>query len=250
MARLLILFFVLFGTLEVCYASPLFSAPLSDFHWVAALQETETRAVGPKEHAKSFYHLAKAVEYDPGYFAVYSFGGAYLAVIRSDKDGAQALLEKGNQYRRTELPQRSVAYREKFWSQAWALPLYLAYVQLFEQNDLPKAAAAFEEASQIPGAPKYLSALRDRLAQPFGQYAVGERLLRHLTETTQDDALKETYSKKLRHLEVAYFMAIQRDRVAHRLQIPARDPWGGELRTTPQGEVVTTTAFEPVFGLR
>lgn len=235
--------------LEAVHASRLLSATLADAHWIAALQEQETRHVRKDERARSYYHLSQALRHDPSYFPIYAYGGAYLAVIRNDKEGAQEILERGETYRRQELPKRSVAYQNRFWRDAWQIPLTLAYVHLFEWNDLARASEYFRCTSEIPSAPDFTRALHTRLSQTLGPYDVGRRLLQQMLAGARDPEWRRTLEQRLRHLDVAAFLAEQRLRLREKKPIATRDPWGGRVNRTPQGHLETTTPYDPVLGL-
>lgn len=237
-----------------------------DLLWLRTLADPSIAHVAPGRHPRAYYDLDLATDLDPAFFELYNLGSYVLTIIRDDNEGARDLLLKGRTFHRERLAAYPEAFRERFWARAWSLYITLAYVQLFELEDMPSAARTFAEAAELPGAPKYLRSLKDKLERPGGQYEVALRLLAHLHETAPDDDSRRRLEEKRRSLLVVHFLATLRERFAgfrgsaagaadrwsefvRRGLAPERDPWGGSLSIDGTGRVVTTTPHERIFGL-
>jgi hypothetical protein len=244
-----------------------------DLLWLRTLVDPSIAHVAPGRHARAYYDLDLATDLDPAFFELYNLGSYVLSIIRDDNEGARDLLLKGRAFHRERLAGYPASFGERFWSRAWSLYITLAYVQLFELEDMPGASRTFGEAAEIPGAPVYLRSLKARLDRPGGQYEVALRLLSHLLENAPDDEARARLAEKRRSLLVVQFLSTVRDRLAEfagvtpgaaiartRLEerwrqflrrglAPERDPWGGRLSLDVSGKVVTTTPHERVFGL-
>jgi hypothetical protein len=201
-----------------------------------------------------------------------------LAVIRDDAIGARDLLLKGTRFMGRELPGYPQRFRDTFWSRGWNLHLVLAYVWLFECDNLPEAAAEFRAAALMPGSPAYLSQLAARLASPGGEYEVGLRLINFMIDSdASNERLRGELERKRESLYLSqylhqyteqyrdflktragyregvrlspeYLHKHWRDFVA-KAGVPAADPWGGKIFLDPDGRVNSTTPRIKVFGL-
>ncbi|MGZ3689224.1 MAG: hypothetical protein ACXVBW_13045, partial [Bdellovibrionota bacterium] len=153
----------------------------------------------------------------------------------------------------------------------------LAYIYLFELNDMPNAAIAFKEAAQLPNAPEYIIHLGQRLERPDGQYEVGIRLLGFMIQASNDNLVKSELEKKRYSLFIAQYLfnlnqAFQNYlnqmpdyRASSKLsskkmqgfyenflktsQTPRTDPFGGSIRLGEDGRIDSTTERQKVFGL-
>jgi hypothetical protein len=153
-------------------------------------------------HSESFYLLDLATDLDTSYFSLYFHGANYLAIVRNDAGGALKLLLKSELYRKEELPKMPSRFQEHYWSTPWSLLVTLAYVYLFEFEQIDKAASAFLDASTLPGAPAYLDRLAAQLKDPVGVYDVGLRLLNFMIQSAPKDDVKtrEKLEWKRKHL--------------------------------------------------
>ena len=248
-----------------------------DWIWIMILEDPTLTPVPAGRHPQIYYNLMLATDLDPSFFEAYQAGGNILSVIRDDSEGARDLLLKGLAFANNELPNYPSKFAENYWRYKWELPLLLGYIYLFELNDMPSAARYFQAASRVEGAPYYLNHLRERLLSPGGQYEVGLKLLNFLISTTaeKDKKLKEGLESKRSSLFVNQFLFRLREDFARFLRerikekkeytafdriqqwerfrinngIPAKDPWGGELKMTDAGEIITSTPHQKVFGL-
>lgn len=243
-----------------------------DWVWIQVLLDDRITHVPRGTHAAIFYDLDLISRVDPAFSDVYRSGADLLAIVRDDIGGARELLERGDAFRLDVLPSYPESYQLSYWSHPWQVPLYLAYLHLFELGDLPSAAGAFREAARVPGAPAYLPRLAEELALPGGQYRVGLRLLNLMIEGARDERSREELSRRRSSLQVAQFLdQANRDyagfldgrKRSRRAPAGARafaefleatrpgglDPWGGALSLDANGRIQTTTPHEKVFGL-
>ena len=228
------------------------SLTVADWALIRALLDPSLERVPKGTYSQPFYLYDFASDLDPAFFGLYFAGSSLLAVARHDGLGARDLLEKGERFLKEELPQYPNAFKDRFWGRPWLIPFNLAYVFLFELDDLPRAASAFGEAAVMPGSPRYLTHFKERLEKPGGKYEVGLGLISFLRKGAKDDRVREELDRKLRDLQVAkYIFDIQLQfNSLKRSSISGKDPWGGALYLNEQGQVATTTFYESVFGLK
>ena len=251
----------------------------ADWLWIRGMLDPSIAHVAKGEHADFFHYAQLMTDLDPANFTVYGAGSTYLTIVRDDNDGARELLHKGIGFMRNKLSSYPESFRENYWGYRWSLYMTLAYVQLFEFNDLNSASNAFSEASRLPNSPPYLQKLTDRLDRPGGKYEVGIRLVTfmiHQTDKEQTDAIAALEKKKLHlfiaqyrnELDMAFreFLArqpgyVNRSSITRKemetlwaryrkeANVQSIDPWGGKLHLDSTGRVATTTPYDKVFGL-
>jgi hypothetical protein len=254
----------------------------SAIDWVLlkCIQDPTNEHVKKGEHLQVYYDFDVLTDLDPRSLNVYTLGANLLAVIHDDGEGALNILLKGEKFRLNELKDYSQTFKQTYWDQEWQIPLLLAYNYLFELDDLPKAAAAYEEASAYPAAPEYLRGLAKEFRTKDGKYQVGLRLLKFMINGQKDVVLKEKLERKRDSLSVMqYLFNINNsfeDFLAQKKFPPRRsmsneelhsmrsklwrdflmangssdlDPWGGALSLNSDGKIVTSTEYQKVFGL-
>ncbi len=244
-----------------------------DWLWMRTISDPRISHVAPGSHPRMYYELDLATDLDPHFEELYRIGASLIAIVRNDGPGARDLLLKADRYIRLNLPDADPGFRSRYWQRSWLVYLYLAYVQLFELQDLPSAAEAFRTASSYEDAPAYLSSLVARLQKPGGQYEVGLRLLRFLRNEAKDEKLQKEYDSKLRSLTVAADLDHWNRKLTEfleRTRLPrsaenARRTWnefvrsagftgvdslGGRLELNDEtGRITTTSPYQKVFGL-
>lgn len=248
----------------------------TDWLWIKVLTDDTLSRVPTGTYSSLFYEVDLATELDPAFYEVYWAGANLLIMARKDSLGARDLLLKGNRFIDQDLPQFPAEFREEYWKNRWNVPILLAYVYLFEFNDMPSAATAFSKAATFPNAPPYLHSLAQRLTKPNGQYEVGLRLLDFMIagakedRRTQDGRVLENLILKKQNLQIAAFLAdinqaflrfssnaggkrnwsgLWQAYLKKSSLIP-RDPWGGRLDVDATGHVVSSTPYEAVFGIK
>ena len=235
-------------------------------------------SASPGTHAGYYFDLDLITDLDPAFFEAYYTGGNILSVVSKDVQGAKDLLLKGNTFIREDLPNYPRKFKKQFWGDVWSVPILLAYVYLFDLNDMPHAAEAFHHAAEFPGAPAYVVRLKARLEKPGGEYEVGVKLLEFMIAGAKEERILQELEKKKWNLQISYsvfqinqafqgFLNSQprkrSSETASRVQLEnfwtdflkanptaSHDPWGGLIRLDRDGRVASTTPHEPVFGLK
>jgi hypothetical protein len=247
----------------------------SHWFWLRAMTDGEMTRLPKGQHSQLLYDLQLSTDLDPAFLDGYLYGGNLVVVVRDDGEGGRQLYEKGMAFLQNKLPSQSVYLKDKVWRNAWGLAVSLAYVQLFELDNLPAAAEAFIEASRHPGAPIYIGSLADRLRKPGGRYEVGLRLIQFMLLSAPDERGKEKLEAKRRSLFLSQSLYFLNQRFAAYLvsrfpgleSVPREkregefrrflaeaaelesEPFGGTWILTPEGRIDSTTPREKVFGL-
>lgn len=246
---------------------------LVDWLWLQAMLDPSIAHVRVGSRASIFYDLILITSVDPAFYEAYLHGGNLLAVVRDDDDGALELLRRGESFRKGGLAEYGEAFRERFWANEWAIPLALAYVELYEKEDLPAAAESFRAAAAVSGSPPYLASLSKRLATVEGQYDVGIRLALFLEKSSKDPRLSNGFQEKRKSLEAGFFLyqanRNMKELIAKRLlgKPPAdsastqalwlsacpgclKDPEGYSLRFLPGGRIATESPRVRAFSMQ
>lgn len=234
------------------------------------VEDPSTLHVNKGAHPPGYYDLMSATDLDPAFFDLYNVGANYLAIVRNDGEGARALLLKGDKFRKEELPAYPKEFREKYWRQEWLIPMLLAYVYLFELNNMAEAAGYFIEASTVAGSPPYLKRLASRLVQEGGPYHVGLELLKNLADQSKDSDSQALLRDKWMRLRLQYrifvlqtkfdqFLKKRRAGSTHSLWAKflsslsseelTPDPIGGSFVLGADGKIRSEHRFEKVLGL-
>lgn len=151
-----------------------------DVFWMRSLQDDLKVHYPPGTHAPPFYEIEVLQKLDPFYFEPPLVTAVYLSVARDDGDGAVSLLSRAEHIREFEMPSFPESVRERYWNQAWAIPMTLGYVFLFDFQDMKKASAAYSLAAEIPGVPDHVRGLAKRFETQEGRKILAERVIRIL----------------------------------------------------------------------
>ena len=238
-----------------------------DYLTISLLGDPSIDRVPKGTHPTSYYYLDAIGELDP-MFSEINILANMLAVLRGDSLGARELLERSQSFVRDHLSEYSEAFKTKYWPYPWQGLLFLAYVNTFELDNLPRAAKAFREAATMLGAPKYLQRLEKKLNRPGGEYEVGLKLLEFLISGAKDEKYRATLEKRFLDLSISYFLfkinQAFREFTIARPNSPSTllwanflksthtsitDPWGGQLQLNNNGKIISTTPHEKVYGL-
>ena len=248
-----------------------------DWMWLKTLQDPLLTHVKKGTHPAIFYTLDLITQLDPAFYESYIAGATLVSVVRDDGEGAMHLLTRGEEFRQHELARFDQSFRERFWSQEWRIPLLMAYVYLFDLDDMPHAEEAYRKASLISDAPAYLKPLMEQLGRPGGRYKVGLRLIDlMIASNAKNPDVKEKLLVRRESLKVNYFLYDLNERFHNFLDsrhvsqedlrsgtkadkywqlfkkssgFPGEDPWGGLVSVSEEGRIVTTTEHRKVFGL-
>lgn len=241
-------------------------ASVIDWFWMTSVIDGSAGShVAPGQHPQLYYDLDLISDLDPAFFEIYTVGANLLSIIRNDGEGAKNLLKKGNDFFKNHISEYPSQLKEMYWGNVWSLHTLLAYVHLFELDDLPSAASEFLAAADLPGAPKYLLRLAKRLTQNGGVYEVGLRLLNFLISGQTDPKLKAALEKKRLNLSIGHYLfQVNESYKAFLNKHPKSkdldyflkangvgnlDPWGGKLYLDRNGRILSSTPHDRVFNL-
>ncbi len=251
---------------------------VTDWLWIRFLADPSIAHAQKGTRAAVFRDLDLATDLDPKFFEAYFYGANILTVIRDDNEGAQALLTKAQAFRKSQLPELPSEFREEFWSDEFAIPLTLAYVYIYELDDLPRGAEAFQEAARLPKSPAYLQSLVEKLKTTEGQIEVGLGYTGFLAQMFKDnpEALARLERRKRGLVAFQYlyglnkgYLSFLKNHPRYRASVsptsdellrlfreylaqvgnPGRDPWGGVLSLNSEGKIVSTTEYQ-AFGMK
>jgi tetratricopeptide (TPR) repeat protein len=168
-----------------------FDAIASDVYWIRTIQHYgrdlgSTRTTGRFELLNPLLDLTTTL--DPHFNIAYRFGAIFLAE-RPPKgpgraDQAIALLEKGLASNPTR----------------WQYLHDIGFVHYWFTNDYERAAAAFERAATMPGAPEWLRPVAAMTRAQGGDRAGARRLLTELLSADQD-YVRHTAERGLQQLQ-------------------------------------------------
>jgi hypothetical protein len=148
-----------------------FDALVSDVYWIRAIQhfgrDRKSRRVdGRFELLQPLLDLTTSL--DPQFNIAYRFGAIFLSLEPPDGPGqpqqAIALLEKGLQHN----PNR------------WQYAFDIGFVHYWTTRDFAAAAAAFDRAADMPGAPEWIRPLAASARLEGGDRASARRMLQEL----------------------------------------------------------------------
>ena len=178
-----------------------YHALAADLYWIRAIQHyggarislTTPRAGGSGDLTPRYELLYPLLDLtttlDPRFNIAYRFGAIFLAAPLPDGAGrpdlAVALLEKGLR----ESPRK------------WEYVHDIGFVYYWDLHDYPKAAAYFNRAADIAGAPWWLRTIAATTLARGGDRGASRRLWRQLYETAPDDRGRQAAGIKLLQLD-------------------------------------------------
>lgn len=248
-----------------------------DWLWITVLQDDAITHVRKGTHPEFYYTLNLVSDLDPAFRGAYQSGALLLSVIRDDGPGALSLLEKGERFRKNELPHYPREFKEEQWPADWPLLMLKAYVLYFDLDDLVRAADAFREVAALPSSPPYVQHLVSRLNQTGGYYEVGLKLLEFMIPAQKDPEVRRSLTERRNSLRVSWYLFdlsrqltdfmesqhlskedLQKTEFRGRIwtqflskrQLSGVDPWGGQLSLSERGDISSTTPHQKVFGLQ
>jgi tetratricopeptide (TPR) repeat protein len=177
---------------EISHMSFGYPEMLADFLWIRVVQDfgycesrdgikskneyEYSRVI--KHDATKFCHkswvyqmLDRITDLDPKFHLAFQAGGTMLSLLVNDREGAQALFNKGL----------------RIYPDDWNMNYRAGYHQLFEMKNEAKAAQYFLKASQN-GAPAWLAQLAARLYTKQGKAEIGKVILEDFKKNNPDMA--------------------------------------------------------------
>lgn len=253
---------------------------LIDWYLIQALVDPDIYHVREGQHPTVYYQMRLITEMDPAFHEVYVAGGLILTILRNDRIGGQLIFEKGEKFRKEHLNDYPEEFRKKFWPIPWQIPFNLAYLELFENHDLPRALEHFKTVAQYNDSPAFIKKLLKRLDARRGIFDVAKRILDFLIRVTNDKRILEVLQKNRFSLEVVNFLVQVNEEFARfreKIRLPSSkqaedktllsqlqaqfedflislpmrnlDPWQGTLSLTQQGKITTSTYHDKVLGI-
>jgi hypothetical protein len=239
-----------------------------DWIWMSCLLNDDPLELPGGAHSVLYYNSQLITDLDPAFRDIYLSAASLLSVIHRDGAGARELMLKAETFLEQGLPLLPKTIQERYWKQPWAVEVVLAYVYLFDLNDMPHAAQVFRKASRFSDAPAYVHSLARKLFEKEGQYVVGLNLLSFMIAGATDDKLRSELEKKQSNLRfnhllfqinaafVEYLQKRKKQIKTEAWDIFQRDRKGvipaflrGTLFLDKEGKVATSIPHLQVFGL-
>jgi hypothetical protein len=168
-----------------------------DFLWIRSLQEIggekePAPGASPDAARERLIHLYREIHsMDPNFYETYEQGAVYFALIRNDPAPALEILDRGIAAHRSGLAPRA------FWTHPVSLYLLRGYVNAFLREDFEAAKQDYLNASRVPDAPEYLRSMRDWLLEEGGARKLARKVLKILSDQSEDPVLKQKYREAL-----------------------------------------------------
>lgn len=177
----------------------------ADLYWIRALQHFGEERLAPPAHVRTYallYPLLdQATTLDPYFSIAYRFGAIYLGEAYPGGPGrpdlAVALLQKGLAAQPTK----------------WQYLMDLGFVYYWYLRDYTSAAAAFQRASDMPGAPTWLRPLAAVTLAEGGHRAASRALWQQLSES-EESWLRDSARLRLAQLDAMDAIESLQSRVA------------------------------------
>lgn len=224
-----------------------YDAVAADLYWIRALQHFGGERLSPPGHVRSYTLLYPLLDLtttlDPHFGIAYRFGAIYLGEPYPEGPGrpdlAVALLQKG-----------LAAQPDK-----WPYMMDLGFVYYWHLRDFKSAAAAFQRASEMPGAPTWLRPLAAVTLAEGGHRDSSRALWRQLAQS-EEPWLRDSAKLRLAQLDVMDVIESLQARVrafrdAHPVEPATWDRLAaaGLLPGVPLDSTGTPLALDPATGV-
>jgi tetratricopeptide (TPR) repeat protein len=169
-----------------------YDALVSDIYWMRAVVyfgRQRLSQVEGKTYDLLYPYLNLVTSLDPQFTVAYRFGAIFLSEQYPDgphrPDQAIALLQRGIKHNPLK----------------WEYPHDIAFVYYFSYQNFPEAAAWFERASQVPGAPVWLRTMAAVTLARGGERDASRLLWRELYEGADNESIQENALIRLAQLD-------------------------------------------------
>lgn len=170
-----------------------FEGLLADWYWMRSLQYIGGKVVRSKGdvnmddlrtlNPRNLYpYLDNATDLDPHFIAAYLYGAVVLPAI--DPEKAIELTQKGIANNPTE----------------WRLYQQLGYIY-WKLKQYDKAAATYENGSQIPGAAPFMKIMAAAMITEGGSRSTARQIFRQMLDGSDDRAVRITAERRLLELD-------------------------------------------------
>lgn len=183
---------------------------LSSLIWIRLLQEAQHTPLKSNVLSWEFSEVDSITTLDPNFDSAYHFGSMYISFFRRDKEGGKRILEKW------------VKHRPTFWKAHYMLGMHY----FLELEDYASAAPHVIYASQLPGAPDYISSLGIGLLNQSGASLFALHSATELFENSVQLESKKRLARRIRglrfHLQKQNWeKALSQYKTRHRGKLPA-----------------------------
>lgn len=161
-----------------------FDSALASLIWVRLLQDAQHTRLKEDKISWEFSEVDAVTTLDPQFEAAYQFGSMYVSFFRRDKEGGKRILEKW------------VNKRPYYWKPNHMLGMHY----FLELNDYKNAAPHILKASQLPGAPDYISSLGIGLLTQSGAEAYALKSAIELYSSAIKPEAKMRLARRIRGL--------------------------------------------------
>ncbi len=173
-----------------------FNGLAADWYWMRSLQYVGGKIIQVPEDVPidslgqlNLKLLAPLIDtsttLDPQFLEPYQ----YAAVVLPDIDVQQAI----------RITRKGIAANPN----AWRLYQHLGYIY-WQQKDFNAAGEAYDQGSKIPGAPKWMEAMKAKMAAEGGSRELAREIYQHIYEQTNDHLIKEMARKRLLQVDSFY----------------------------------------------
>ncbi len=167
----------------ICPSDPDF---LSGLIWLRTTYYYGAHAVTDDEYEYLFELLDMVTDLSPKWEFPYVFGAIILPMDTEEFDGAVYLIDKGLKHR----------------PEHWNLWFFKGYIYWKFKNDPETASKLFFRASQLPGAPKFLTPLSSTIALEAGNKQMAIQYLKTALKTLNDAAQIKVLLNKLEEITI------------------------------------------------
>jgi hypothetical protein len=161
---------------------------MADYYWIQTIQAVG-RARYAEEYVDAYYFANLLTDLDPGFHAAYSFAGAAVPYNRGRETWVN-----------TELSTRLLEKGRSVFPGDLSLNVLLAYNLSYFHGEYRRAADVLSAASQLPGAPSYLSALATRLYAQSGSFDSGLALAESLRDSARDQETRAFFDRRVKEI--------------------------------------------------
>ena len=165
-----------------------YDAVLADYYWVQAVLVVGESLRPQLESTQLGRFVDVVTTLNPWVDHPYRFAAIWLTETLDDVHLANELLERSFPYHPDE----------------WRNRFYLGFNRFYFLDDRAGAAEILQEASRLPGSPRYLPRLVARLRSEGGDLAAAGMFLEELARNAEDDAARAEYQSALDEVQIEW----------------------------------------------
>ena len=203
---------------------------VADMLWLQVVQQMGVREQTSEGYLWIYRATDTLTDLDPKFAYAYQAVGSVLGVWGGRPRESVAILRKGIEHNPT----------------VWELPFFVGYDYFYELQDMTSAAAYFKMASELPGAPKYLSGLTARMLVQAGNPDAALEFLERMYQQTQDDRAKAALTRRIADVTVERDIRLLEEAV--RRYQTAHGRWPRSLEELVTGGILARLPEDPGGG--